>query len=333
MVTKRVRTPTALALLLLAAGCGDDGAAEGDGSDTGDAGSEAGGSSEATPTSSSGSEGPDTGESGDTSPPVEVGPHFGVLTFTYYPADASGAPELLGLAAAWRTEPSATDDFYAVRAFDQFFPPAPADVDALARSAPAVYDWGKPDAWVALGNGVRLAGGAGEDPLACLQVYRGEYPLYLADAAEFIDPACAPDPARWQAGAAYDLVVYGGDMFEDSDVAGAVVTPTALVVTAPDLTGFDFPLDRTRDLELAWEPGDADHERVVVRLWDRDGVMLTAHAADDGAYTIPAAELAALATGAVTLTVARERVADLGLLPGRLRVVARHELWAYPDLF
>lgn len=332
MVRERVRTPTALALLLLwTAACGDDGDAEGDGSDTGDVGTSTGGDGEATSTGGGSSGVPTTGE-GDTSP-VEVGPHFGVLTFTRYPADASGAPELLGLAAAWRTEPSATDDFYAVRAFDQFFPPAPADVDALVRSAPAVYDWGRPDAWVTLGNGVRLAGGAGEDPLACLQVYRGEYPLYLADAAEFIDPACAPDPARWQAGTAYDLVVYGGDMFEDSDVPGAVVTPTALAVTAPDLATFDFPLDRTRDLELAWEPGDPDHERVVVRLWDRDGVMLTAHAADDGAYTIPAAELAALATGAVTLTVARERVADLGLLPGRLRVVARHELWAYPDLF
>ena len=40
-----------------------------------------------------------------------------------------------------------------------------------------------------------------------------------------------------------------------------------------------------------------------------------------------------LAVGQATITVARERSHDLGLAAGNLHLVARTEVWAYPDLF
>ena len=61
--------------------------------------------------------------------------------------------------------------------------------------------------------------------------------------------------------------------------------------------------------------------------------MLTVHASDDGDFTIPTAELGKLAPGPATLTIARERLFDLGVPDGDLRVVVRHEVWADPDLY
>lgn len=322
---RKLRSPIChpLALLLLAA-CGDNGDGSGTGGDTD---STAAASDTDAPTSSD----PSDGGSDDTGG-GEVGPNFGLLTFTFYPADASLAPAQLGMAGAWRTEPFTTDDFYAVRSLAIFFPPPPAEPDALEVHDLSAYDWGKADAWVTLGNGLRLHS-ADADALACLQVIEESYPVYLSDDAAFFDPACAPDPAMWQPATAYDLTAYGGDAFADQTRTAAISTPGELTVTAPAIDEFDFPLDKARDLPVTWTPDDDNDDRIVVRAWDQFGRQLVVHTADDGSYTIPGAELSKLAAGPATLTVARERSGDLGLAAGTLHIIARTEVWAYPDLF
>ncbi len=333
----RRRLREALPLALLLAACGDDGA-EPSGT-SGDTGSAETGATDA-PTSATDPTEAGTG-SGDvestegvesTGGVEEVGPNFGLLTFTSYPADASGSPAQLGMAGAWRTEAFTTDDFYAVRALALFFPLPPAEVDGIVVNDLSVYDWGKKAAWVALGNGMRLGGEAG-DALACLQIVEENYPVYLSDDAAFFDPACAPNPELWQPAATYDLVAYGGETYADQTREAAVTTPTALTVTAPAIDLFDFPLAKADDLPITWTADGGPDDRVVIRVWDQFGRQLIVHAADDGEYKIPGAELDKLAAGPATITVAREHISELGLAAGTLRVVARHETWAYPDLF
>jgi len=324
-----------LALLLFAAACGDD-AGSTDAS-TGDATSAAT-TDDATssPTTSSSPTTNATDEPGTTDAttddPGVVGPNFGLLTFTLYPADAAGAPELLGMAGAWRTEAFTTDDFYGVRALGLHFPRAPTAADTLESHEPQVYEWGTAGTWVALGNGVRLAH-AGGDALACLELVADSYPVYFSDDAPIFDPSCAPDPSRWLPATAYDLVSYGGETFADQTRAAAVTTPTALVVTAPAIDEFDFPLAKTADLAITWQADGGAGDRVVIRVLDQFGKQLVVHATDDGSYTIAGAELDTLSAGPATLTLAREHLSELGLEAGTLRVVARHEVTAYPDLF
>jgi hypothetical protein len=333
----RRRLRDALSLALLLAACGDNG---GDPSESsGDTGTPDTSGTDGPSTSPDPTEAPDESGSGDgttagdeTTGGGEVGPNFGLLTFTAYPADASGSPAQLGMAGAWRTEAFTTDDFYGVRALALFFPLAPADADTLAVNDLSVYDWGKKDTWLALGNGLRLGGESG-DALACLQLVEESYPVYLSDDAAFFDPACAPMPELWQPAATYDLVAYGGESYADQTRKDAVTTPAALTVTAPALDVFDFPLAKTADLPITWTADGGADDRVVIRVWDQFGRQIVVHAADDGSYTLAAAELDKLAAGPATLTVARERISELGLAAGTLRVVARHETWAYPDLF
>ncbi len=324
----RAAFSTALLLLVVSA-CGDDGA----GGDTDDTATEAATSeTAATETASSGPTTTAT-STNDTLPDTgEVGPNLGLLTFTFYRADASGSPEQLGMAGAWRTTPFTTDDFFAARALALFFPLAPAAADAPQLHDPATYEWGKADTWLTLGNGLRLRHPDG-DALACLQVLDEVYPVYLSDDAAFFDPACAPDPKRWLPGASYDLIVYGGADYDDAQAGGAVMTPTALTLTAPDASLFDFPLEQAKDLALQWTADGGPDDRIVIRVWDQFGKQLAVNATDDGSYTVPAAELGKLSVGPLTITIAREHLSTIDLIAGSLRVVARHELWLYPDLF
>jgi hypothetical protein len=263
---------------------------------------------------------------------VNVGEAHGLLNFTFYPATASGLPAELGMAGAWRTGPFTTEDFFAVQAWGMHLPPPPAAADTLENSGiPAPYDWGKADTWVTGGNALKLRRG-GAESLACLVLVAATFPVYRSDDAEFFDPACAPDPARWIAGGTYDLIAFAGEGAGDIILHDAVTAPVALVVTAPDVSTSLVPLAREGGLALAWEPGDEATDRVVIRLIDTFGQVLTAHAVDDGAFTIAAGELGELAPGPATLTIARERQFDLGLPEGALRVVVRHEVWADPDL-
>ncbi len=323
-----------LALLLFTAACGDN--SDATDASTGEPTSEATTTATSSPTTSSDPTTGDTDEPGTTDSttgdPGIVGPNFGLLTFTLYPADAAGAPELLGMAGAWRTTAFTTDDFYAVHALGLHFPLAPAAADTLESHEPQVYEWGTAATWVALGNGVRLAH-AGGDALACLELVADSYPVYFSDDAPLFDPSCAPDPTRWLPATAYDLVSYGGETFADQTRSAAVTTPTALVVTAPAIDEFDFPLAKADDLAISWQADGGAGDRVVIRVLDQFGKQLVVHAADDGSYTIPGAQLTTLSAGPATLTLAREHLSELGLEAGTLRVVARHEVTAYPDLF
>jgi hypothetical protein len=236
------------------------------------------------------------------------------------------------MAGAWRVDPFTTEDFYAVQAWGMHLPPPPAEADTLENnSIPTPYDWGKADTWVTGGNALKLRGGGGES-LACLVLVNAVFPVYLSDDADFFAPACAPDPTRWQAGASYDLIAFGAADADDLILHGKVSAPPALTVTAPDVATSLLPLDRADGLKLAWEADGEEGDRVVIRVIDTFGQILTAHAADDGAFTIPAAELGKLAAGPATLTLARERLFELGLPEGALRVVVRYEVWADPDL-
>jgi len=278
-----------------------------------------------------GSETTGAGTTDDTTGGV-VGRAHGLLNFTYYPETAAGLPAELGMAGAWRTEPFTTDDFFAVQAWGMHLPPPPVDGNALENNAiPAPYEWGKADTWVTGGNALKLRNG-GDESLACLVMVQDTFPVYFSDDAEFFDPLCAPDPARWVAETDYDVIAFGGEGQGDAILPAAVSTPPALAVTAPDVGTSLFVVDRADGLKIDWEANGGQPNRVVIRIIDTFGQMLTAHAVDDGSYTIPSSELTKLQPGPATLTIAREQLFDLGLPEGDLRVVLRYEVWADPDL-
>ncbi len=313
----------AIASLVVPLGCsGDDGQASGTGTG-GPTGTDTGtavGSSD-TGTASGGNT---TGGSD------EVG---GLLTFTYYLPDASDPEPALGFAAGLRAGGIVgIADFYAVYALQRTFPAPPEDPDTVVDDAiPVPFDWGSPDDWVAAGNGIKLSAGDTE-ALACLLQVDGEYPVYAAEASDLLDPSCAPDPSAFLPETTYALVVYGGGAFEDVRLDGIVSTPPLIEVTEPDLSTYNRPLDLSQDLAVAWTAGDGT-DRIVIRVFDQFGRTITAHAADDGAFTIPAADLASLSVGPGFVTVARERTARAPLPVGTLDVVTRTELWGYVDLF
>ncbi len=295
------------ALLLVPAGCGGTGG--GTQTDTGTAG---------TATAASG-----TGGNQNAG---------GLLTFTYYEPDALDPNPALGLAGGLRTGGvNGLVDFFAVYALQLTFPSPPADPDTVEENEiPVPFDWGAPADWVAAGNAMKLEAGD-LSALACLLRVDDDYPVYAAEKSDLLDPACAPDPAAFAPQTTYDLLVYGGDAFDDVRFDGVVVTPEHIEVAAPDLSVFDLPLDKTQDLSVTWTAGAGD--RVVIRVWDQYGRMVTAHATDDGSFAIPAQNLAALADGPGYLTVAREMAATVTLPIGPLDVVTRTEIWGYVDLF
>lgn len=335
MVRPRLAPLTPLtALLLLTPACkGDDGATS-EGST--DAGETEGSDTEGSGTASTSGAGSTDGSSASGGSESETGPSGeglrGLLNFTYYAPDAVDDAPLLGMAGAYREEALATDDLFALQEFQLHFPPAPAAADAIEEHAPLPFAWGKADTWTTAGNGIKLAHPEAGDALACLFLADGDFPIYIASEGEALAPECAPDPGRWRADATYRLVLYGGEAFDDRIIDGEVKTPAELSVTAPDLAVYNLEVDTKVDLALAWAAGDDAAARIVVRLWDQYGQLTTATATDDGAFTIPAANMAALSGGPGFLTVARERPRDVPFEGGTIRVIPRHEIWGYIDL-
>jgi hypothetical protein len=156
-------------------------------------------------------------------------------------------------------------------------------------------------------------------------------PVYQSGNPPNFDAACAADPAKYTAGAAYRVGLFGGELFDDT-VLSDLHTPNALEISSPDASTFDLPVMLDEDLEVTWTGEPANGSRLVVRLWDDSGYMFTVRATDDGAFTIPASALASLVPGPATLTVAREIVDDREIGDGVIRVVTRYEAWAYLDL-
>lgn len=303
-----------------------------------------------TPATQSGPDPADTTAASSVDPTGEVGLPCadteyegdvrGLLTVTFTPAHPLVDHDVVGLAGGYRTAEVGWDDvedLYSPIAYQLAFPTPPEEPDTLVPAAPVpVFDWGDDDDWLVAGNGIRLRPGAGApDLLACLvgAGTTGQYPVYRSSAAMGVAAECSPPADAWQSGTAYDVVVYGGELFEDHTVLDCMVTPPALVVTSPDLTVFDAPLPADEDLALEWEPGDDPEARIIIRVVDTDTNVITVHAADDGAYTIPAAELGALTPGPLDLLVTRERTDRVLLASGGLTVLARFERWGFFDLF
>jgi len=314
--------------LLISAAC--NGAAEETETETTEDSATAG-----TGTGTVGTDGTDT-EVGSTSD-VETGTGEpggdlrGLVNFTYYPADAAIDEPLLGVAGAYRMETFAIDDLFALAGLQLYQPPPPDTLDTLEEYAPLPFAWGAADTWVAAGNGIGLSHADGTG-LACLTMADDAYPLYLAAGSDAFDPACAPDPAVWSPETDYSLALFGGELFEDLYVGGAVQTPAAVSVSAPDLSVYNLEIERDEPLEILWTAGDDPRARIVVRVWDQYGQGVVVAAEDDGEYVIPAANLGSLSGGPGFLTITRERSQTINFEAGSVRVLTRHETWGYIDI-
>jgi hypothetical protein len=310
--------------------CGDDAAAL-DETDTVDSGFTNDGDSTA------GTSVDDTGgtTSGGAVETFGEGDVRGILTFAFYPDDPVTRTDLVGLAGAWRPESlgfDEVDDFFGVYALQTTFPPPPSGDDELVQNAvPTPFDWGRPDDWLRAGNGMKLVSGDTE-ALACLLMVGGEYPVYVASHSMLHPEGCQPDVASWLPDTAYDIVLYGGDLFETNVLYEQVHTPPAFDVSAPDIGHFNLHVPLGEPLQVAWTDNGNPGNRVVIRMSDMFGRMFTVNAVDDGSYAIAAAAMAELAPGPVTLTIAREQIDLVPFTEGVVKVVTRYEHWGYLEL-
>jgi hypothetical protein len=294
---------------------------------------------------------PDTGDPSGNYETLGDGPLRGLLAFTYFAPDALNDDAVLGMAGAWRDESVGFDDvydFFAVYGLDINFPAPPQDEDTLEQHGiPAGFEWDAPGDWLLAGNAMklRLDDGAAH---ACL-LFRGgsaevefppssgtfvpNYPMYAATASPNSPDDCLPDPGAWIPDTDYDIVLYGGDLFETNSLVAQVHTPPALEVESPDLTEFQLQIDMTEDLEIAWTGEPLEHTRLIIRVFDVFGRMFSVHATDDGSYVIPAADLAQLSPGVGTIIVSRENREEVPFTDGLVNVVSRYEQWGYVDFF
>ena len=159
------------------------------------------------------------------------------------------------------------------------------------------------------------------------------YPLYAATTSANQPEGCAPDPSTWEPSAEYDIILYGGDLFETNVLPAQVHTPDALEVVAPDITTFGTQVALDQDLEVTWTGEAGENTRLVIRVFDLFGRMFTVNAADDGSYTIAADELSVLAAGPGTIIVSREHLEEVPFTDGTVRVLSRYAQWGYIELF
>jgi len=329
----------AASLALLAACKGDDGGSQGssDDANTGFGDDDSG---------SQGSESVDesVGESqGETDPTgVETlgeGELRGILTFTRYLADPVIDTDEVAMAGAWRHVDVGWDgveDFVAVFPYQSGFPLPPAGDDELEHNdVPAPFDWGDVEDWRPAGNAMKLRSGDVE-ALACLLevgMVGDIFPVYAATTAMVQPEGCAPELDDWVPDTDYDIVLYGGDAFADNVLLDQVHTPATFTATAPDLDELLLAVPRSQALTVQWDGAADEGSRFVIRVWDDFGRMFTIRAVDDGEYSIPAADLGVLAEGPITISLARERVADVPFTDGIVKAVTRVERRGYLDLY
>ena len=77
------------------------------------------------------------------------------------------------------------------------------------------------------------------------------YPIYAATTSMNQPEGCAPDASTWEPETEYDIVLYGGELFETNSLVGQVHTPASLEVMAPDITTFGLQVPIDEDLEIA----------------------------------------------------------------------------------
>ena len=261
----------------------------------------------------------------------------GLLTVTYTPAHPLFDEDQVGLAGGYRMAEvgwEGSEDLYSPVAYQLGLPTPPDEPDTLlpAEALP-VYDWGSDDDWVLAGNGMKLRQGEGGPELQACLLPAGDYPLYRSSTAMGVPAECSPPAENWAAGTAYDVVLYGGDIFVDNVLLERVTTPAALTVTAPAIDTFNLGVPVDSDLTVSWEAGDDPDARIIIRVIDTETNVITVHAADDGEFVIPAAELGALDTGPADLVIARERTDRVQFTDGGLTVLGRYERWGFIDLF
>jgi hypothetical protein len=265
----------------------------------------------------------------------------GVMTFVYSAPTSSGVEARVGLAGGYRMVDPGFDgieDMYSPLAYQLAFPPLPAAADTtVADGTVPVFDWGAESDWLLAGNGMKVRQGeGGPEVLACLATYfptlenPAGYPLYVSNATQ--DDACQATADAFAPATAYDVVLYGGDLFVDNVLLQRITTPPAVEITAPAFAVFDAPISSGSDLAFAWNASDDPESRVQIRIIDGDNNLVTAHATDDGSYSIPAADLQTLAPGPVDIMFARERTDQVQFTDGGVTVTSRWEQWGFFDL-
>jgi len=260
----------------------------------------------------------------------------GLLQFTFSPGHALRADDEVGLVGGYRTSEVSWDieDLYSPVVYGLPFPAAPTVVDSTAVDAMLEFDYGSTDDWVTAGNGMRVRHPEnGGTITACRReistVEAGPFPIYATGAG--IEAQCNPDATLWEPGIEYDLVLFGGDAFGDNELLTRVATPPVLEVTSPDLAALDAVISAGSDLSFAWNASTVE-SRITIRIIDDVGGVVSAHAADDGEFSIPAGDLAMLAPGPIDIVIARERVDRMLFTDGGISVVSRFERWGFFQL-
>lgn len=269
-----------------------------------------------------------------------TGELHGLLQVTFSPAHPLRSADALGMSGGYRTAEAswAAEDFYSPIFYLLPFPNAPAAVDSVAYDmALTAFDFGGEADWVAAGNGMilRRSDEMGS-VVACRQDYvvdtegsAGTFPIYATGSSG--DPQCIAEPSVWAAETEFDVLLFGGQAFGTNELLGRVTTPPDLEVTSPDLATLDQVIPASSDLAFAWNASGVD-TRIVIRIVDQAGAVLSAHAMDDGAFTISAADLSMLQPGAIDVIVARERSDRMLFTDGGLTVVSRYERWGFFEL-
>ena len=255
------------------------------------------------------------------------------------------------MAGAWRRvddDIEDVQDFFGVYGLATQWPTPPSTPDTLEQNAvPPTFEWGGPTQWLLAGNGMKLRNGERE-ATACLLYYGGEpqtefppgsgsmvpnYPVYAATSSPNQPEGCAPDASTWEPETDYDIVLYGGELFETNSLVGQVRTPATLEVVTPDVATFGLQIPADEDLTVTWTGDGEDGTRLVIRMFDMFGRMFTVNADDDGSFTIPAADLLTLTAGPATLIVAREHLEEVPFTDGVVRVLSSYAQWGYVELY
>jgi len=342
-------------MAVLSSCAGDDSAPAGEGGTTSAAsgfatmstGTSSGTTSSADSTSTTGSASGDlestssAGTLSDTQTETE-GPRAiaGLLTFVHrapHPLDSVGA---VGLAGGYRTTEvgwDGVDDLYAPVAYQLAFPALPEVGEVSADGPIGSFAWGGTSDWILAGNGLKLAVPDGPEVLACRIALEATvanpdgYPVYVTSATQA--EACAASPDAFVGETTYDVVLYGGDAFVDNVLPARVTTPAKLDVVSPDMSVYGLAIDATGDLVVEWGAGRASESSIEIRLLDGDGTLVSAHAMDDGAFVVPAADLQTLAPGPLDVMVARRRSEEVAFSEGTITVMMRSEQWGFFDLY
>ncbi len=159
------------------------------------------------------------------------------------------------------------------------------------------------DVYLSAGSRIDLKGPGVTIPMVRIDVF-GKI-LYQRDPAG--DPLPGSD---YVAGADYDAVSTGSrenGSVPSFDIPGAIRTPAAFELFAPNIRPGQIDIDGTTPLDLSWNAGDGDYVLVIFAVASNNvGHYLSYKCADDGGCPIPQIDLQnLLPKGVGSLTVER----------------------------